>query len=1669
MAASALILHAPTFVTLTRVGYIKFCDKWEDYNTRYIGGCTTPAQRNLVIRKGQCCDQHMKEMLSTKFPDSFATPADVEAATNDEFEEAIESSFLYRSNQEFINALRRCKMAYESVNGLESYNRQFKEVSNFHGNANGDVPNLAGDFPPHVHPPLISVSTKAIVKQYVDNLTENLKERVQTLEKQNLRTTMAEAHTEMESLEADLAIGIILTSRAANAGSYQDRGRGRFNNRGRGRSSYQSYPTYGYNSSPRLVVVSSSQQSSRGNRFGRNHTAFRGARRMPPWIDRRANQFQGNYRGANSYQNGSNTGEESSNTSRWTPGATQDNQGRTYWPHRDTRDQQSHYQAQSGRGRGADRGRGRFAGRGANPGRGSNSGRFNQYHTSNDNRRFNQSSNYHQTESAEMEEETGDMEENEDYQEEYREEEYQGEIEDNAFAVDFENVHEEEIQNFEDRDDQDNMYYMILSTQSMELENENEVLNESEDANDIDGLTFRLRNSKIFEIHLSDTNGIKAQELQPGSLPNNMLDGVISPDFTGTKGIYRKRILADTGADLNLVSLKVFQEMVKAGAAPYNSNRSIRVGNGAVSESTQAINIFVKLVLLGINIVLPLTAYEYDTPMDLVIGHEQCITSGICQYFANPELFRIFYGNDKIAPEETLLTEFSLFPEEWTESPEQEKTLNTAETLPDATETEIHEMLMLAAGNEPKLQTKFGKIDIRDKTFSPEGMQELIDIIYANIELFDTNNLPVNGLLNAAGESIYFDVTPKKGALFKKFYPRAVPEKYRQFLDDQIDFMLKNNLIIPDDGTAIAVSPAFIVKRTKNDKLRLVVDYREVNDQMETYIHGLPLIKDSIKIGKESQWFATLDMKLGFHQLLMSENAQKYHVFSTPHRGNFRYLRLPMGPKNGPMFFNYTTSQDILNGINGIYSEVFVDDICIPGKDEQGFLRNLRIVLERLKERNVRLSLDKCVFAAKEITYLGYIIDALGARLEDSRIQPILQLATPTNSKEVRSVLGMCNQFRDYIVGYADIVYPLTRLTSKVREWQWTEVEENHYRALLERLTDRIKTFFINDGWILILKTDASTVGCGGILIQMHPNTFEEQPIQCVSHVFSEQAKRWITEEQECYGIVYPVERLHDILIGRHFFLETDNRNLLWMHKSSSPKVTRWRLRLQQYNFTILHSPGVKNPADCISRLFKHTSYTHETFHSVENTSDTRLDHDKVYELISQYHNSLSGHHGIHATVAKMKRRGLVWSTIARDVYDFIRMCPACQKIRLTGNPTVISTTPRHSTYPFEVLEIDFLGPFPPDRHDCYYILVIICAFSRYVELIPTHDATAVSTAKALIEIVGRYGCPAEIRSDRGTHFLNELIMNLLVFLRIEQTFGIPNAPRVQGIVERANAEILRHLKTIVFEWGVLTEWSVYLPLVRRILNISYHSEIDTYPQRILFGDALAENDGLTVIVADNELPAGNSYLHELNDQLRIIVEASIKFQMKRDIDKYPSVIPTEFRNGDYVLISYPTPVIKPTPTKLHPYWRGPWIVLETKGNLCKCKNIVTQVCLDFHRQQLKPYNNSPQTMLPEIVASRDNEEVLVEDIVDHRYQLSPKTNKILLKTLEFRIRYANCGPDQDEWLSYNEVKNNAALDRYIEQCKDAKDNLNFLAPQDTVEPKEYVTSSSDRAKRSKT
>jgi len=79
--------------------------------------------------------------------------------------------------------------------------------------------------------------------------------------------------------------------------------------------------------------------------------------------------------------------------------------------------------------------------------------------------------------------------------------------------------------------------------------------------------------------------------------------------------------------------------------------------------------------------------------------------------------------------------------------------------------------------------------------------------------------------------------------------------------------------------------------------------------------------------------------------------------------------------------------------------------------------------------------------------------------------------------------------------------------------------------------------------------------------------------------------------EKESLAIVFGCEHFHLYLYGRRFELETDHRPLEHIFKPkntgkpSPPRVERWVVRHQEYDFQVVYRPGSNNIADPLSRL----------------------------------------------------------------------------------------------------------------------------------------------------------------------------------------------------------------------------------------------------------------------------------------------------------------------------------------------------------------------------------------------------------------------------------------------------------------------------------------------------
>ena len=152
---------------------------------------------------------------------------------------------------------------------------------------------------------------------------------------------------------------------------------------------------------------------------------------------------------------------------------------------------------------------------------------------------------------------------------------------------------------------------------------------------------------------------------------------------------------------------------------------------------------------------------------------------------------------------------------------------------------------------------------------------------------------------------------------------------------------------------------------------------------------------------------------------------------------------------------------------------------------------------------------------------------------------------------------------------------------------------------------------------------------------------------------------------------------------------------------------------------------------------------------------------------------------------------------------------------------------------------VDTMGPLPITERGYQYILVCIDAFTRCVELVATESTDAAAAVDALNGIFARLGIPQEMVSDRGTQFINELIAAYCKLVHVA------HSKEENGMVERANKEVMRHLRAFVFDQRNHNAWDRYLPFVMRITNTKRHESTGLSPVSLTYVDGTAMQGNL--------------------------------------------------------------------------------------------------------------------------------------------------------------------------------------------------------------------------------
>ncbi len=426
---------------------------------------------------------------------------------------------------------------------------------------------------------------------------------------------------------------------------------------------------------------------------------------------------------------------------------------------------------------------------------------------------------------------------------------------------------------------------------------------------------------------------------------------------------------------------------------------------------------------------------------------------------------------------------------------------------------------------------------------------------------------------------------------------RRIPFHVRKKVEEKLLELQEADIIEPAEGPTPWISPIVIVPKPNNpDEIRICIDMRAVNQAIIRERHVIPTIDDIVADLNGCKVFSKIDLKQGYHQILLHPESRSLTTFSS-HIGLWRYKRLNFGMSCSAEVFQKIIS-DIISGIEGVKN--ISDDIYIGGKNTEEHDQRLRMVLRRLTDNNLRVNMQKCKIRVSSMLFFGHVFSGQGISPDPKKVNQIQGLDPPTNVTEVRSLLSSASFCSRYVKDFATITRPLRKLTHKDEPWQWSEPQKAAFTKLKTALSESTTLGYFDPEKQTVIYTDGSPVGLGAVLTQTSRDNAAPVPLYYASYPLTATEARYPQIDREALSIYWAIKRFHLYVYGKDFKIVTDHQPLvsLFNNPSSKPsaRIERWLMELQRYRFTVEYQPGKNNPADYSSR------------HPIETPEERNLD-----------------------------------------------------------------------------------------------------------------------------------------------------------------------------------------------------------------------------------------------------------------------------------------------------------------------------------------------------------------------------------------------------------------------------------------------------------------------------
>lgn len=407
-----------------------------------------------------------------------------------------------------------------------------------------------------------------------------------------------------------------------------------------------------------------------------------------------------------------------------------------------------------------------------------------------------------------------------------------------------------------------------------------------------------------------------------------------------------------------------------------------------------------------------------------------------------------------------------------------------------------------------------------------------------------------------------------------------------------------------------------------------------------------------------------------------------------------------------------------------------------------------------------------------------------------------------------------------------------------------------------------------------VIQVDACDSGMGAVICQ--DLGLGDQVVEYMSLKFTSAQTKYSTTEKECLALILAIEKFRPYIEGVSFKAITDHASLLWLKNLKDPtgRLARWALRLQMYNFQLVHRKGSFNHVpDALSRNIASLNVTQpcdEWYASLRNKilknpndfPGFKCDDEGVYKYVSTSKNGFvwklvvpdtlrmqvineahnpptAAHGGMNKTLNRIKLR-YFWPSMTKDTKNYVRTCEICQT---TKYPNI---TLRHEmgamkdpVKPWEMVSVDLMGPLPRSSKGNIFLLVITDVFTKFVLLKPLRKSSSTLVNQYIEECFMLFSVPRVVISDNGTQFTSNLYKKLLSDYKVKPWYTAAYHAQANP-VERTNKVIKTAIRAYIEENH--KSWDVNIHQIACSIRSSVHDSTKQSPYFLNFGQEMVLN-----------------------------------------------------------------------------------------------------------------------------------------------------------------------------------------------------------------------------------